>query len=60
MKITRIRASHPADFFLHARSLGSPVVVGSGRIEESGEDEEEQKNPCQSPAGQHVWSLWSG
>lgn len=55
-----MRALHPADLFPHTHSLGSPVVVGAGRIEESGEDDEKQKNPCERPAGQHVWNLWTG
>lgn len=56
----KMRALHPADLFPHTHSLGSPVVVGAGRIEESGEDDEKQKNPCERPAGQHVWNLWTG
>lgn len=57
----KIRVLHPTDFFLHARSLGSPVVAGGGRIEENGEDEEdEKKNPCQRLARKHEEILWTG
>lgn len=53
MEIMKIRGLHPANFLPHTHSLGSPVVAGAGRNEESGEDDEEQKNPCERPAGQH-------